>query len=174
MNNDFEVSIEQEVAAVQMVVLGAGASRATCPRGDANGKLLPLMNDFAKILSLEGLFRSWSIDPNQNFESIFSDLYQRKETTKINQIQEAVEAYFGDLELSDTPTIYDHLVLSLRKHDLIATFNWDPLLIYAYRRSSQARTGPSAPCFSAWKYEGGILCRGPSDWIHRKPLQQMW
>jgi hypothetical protein len=85
MNNDFEVSIEQEVAAVQMerphvVVLGAGASRATCPRGDANGKLLPLMNDFAKILSLEGLFRSWSIDPNQNFESIFSDLYQRKET----------------------------------------------------------------------------------------------
>jgi hypothetical protein len=146
MNNDFEVSVEQEVAAVRMkrphvVVLGAGASRATCPQGDANGKVLPLMNDFAKVLTLEGLFRSWSIDPNQNFESVFSDLFERRETIKINQIQEAVEAYFGGLELSDKPTIYDHLVLSLRKHDLIATFNWDPLLIYAYRRSSQAGLG---------------------------------
>lgn len=143
MTSDFEVSVEQEVAAVQMkrphvVVLGAGASRATCPQGDANGKLLPLMNDFATVLNLESLFRRWSIDPNQNFESIFSDLFDRSETPKITQIQDAVEAYFGTLELPDKPTIYDHLVLSLRKDDLIATFNWDPLLVYAYRRNAQA------------------------------------
>jgi len=91
-----------------------------------------------KILNLESLFRSWSINPNQNFETIFSDLFERGETTKIDQIQEIVEEYFGTLELPDTPTIYDHLVLSLREHDLIATFNWDPLLVYAYSRSSQA------------------------------------
>jgi hypothetical protein len=30
--------------------------------------------------------------------------------------------------------VYDYLVLSLRSTDLIATFNWDPLLLQAYRR----------------------------------------
>lgn len=143
MNNDYEVSVEQEVATIQMmrphvVVLGAGASRATCPKGEAHGKVLPLMNDFTQVLGLELLLRSWSIDPNQNFESIFSDLFDRGESTKIEQIQDAVEAYFGGLELPTSPTIYDHLVLSLRHQDIIATFNWDPLLVYAYRRNSHA------------------------------------
>ncbi|MBS3101438.1 hypothetical protein J4204_04850 [Candidatus Woesearchaeota archaeon] len=53
-----EISIEQEVNQVSMnrphvVVLGAGASRATCPDGDKNGKKLPLMSDFVKILGLK-------------------------------------------------------------------------------------------------------------------------
>ncbi len=34
-----------------------------------------------------------------------------------------------------TPTLYDHLILSLRDKDVIATFNWDPFLIQAYRRN---------------------------------------
>ncbi|WP_226986710.1 hypothetical protein [Carboxydothermus hydrogenoformans] len=41
---------------------------------------------------------------------------------------------FSSLELPDYPTIYDYLLLSLRKKDVIATFNWDPLLLQAYRR----------------------------------------
>lgn len=40
------------------------------------------------------------------------------------------------LELPRSPTIYDHLVLSFREQDLIATFNWDPLLLQAYRRNA--------------------------------------
>jgi hypothetical protein len=33
------------------------------------------------------------------------------------------------LELPDHPTVYDHLLLSLRKKDAIFTFNWDPFLL---------------------------------------------
>lgn len=43
--------------------------------------------------------------------------------------------YFENLELPDHPTIYDHLVLSLREKDVITTFNWDPFLIQAARRN---------------------------------------
>ena len=41
------------------------------------------------------------------------------------------------------PTIYDQLVLSLRDQDVIATFNWDPFLIQAWRRN--AGKVPSLP-----------------------------
>lgn len=148
MDSDFETSVKEEVAEVKMdrphvVVLGAGASRAACPNGDKSGKILPLMCDFAEVVGLESLLKQWGIDATQNFEGIFSDLYKKNEIEKIRQIQETVEEYFQQLELPDTPTIYDHLVLSLRDTDIIATFNWDPLLIQAYLRNS--KTGLTLP-----------------------------
>lgn len=143
MSSDLEVSVEQEVADVSMgkphvVVLGAGASRATCPNGDKNNKILPLMRDFTEVVGLKPLLDSFGVNPNQNFEEIFSDLYEKGEYDKIARIESIVEVYFNQLELPDTPTIYDHLVLSLREKDLIATFNWDPLLLQAYVRNSKA------------------------------------
>jgi hypothetical protein len=143
MNTDLEVSIEQEVADVKMgkphvVVLGAGASRQTCPKGDKNHKILPLMKDFTEAVGLKPLLNNWSINSEQNFEEIFSDLYEKNENDKITQIENAIEKYFDQLELPDKPTIYDHLVLSLREKDLITTFNWDPLLMHAYLRNSKA------------------------------------
>ncbi|MGA2071134.1 MAG: hypothetical protein ABSG97_07265 [Sedimentisphaerales bacterium] len=143
MNNDFEVSVEQEVDNARMgrphvVVLGAGASRAACLNGDKNGNILPLMKDFTKVLGLEPLLNEWGINADQNFEEIFSDLYEQQKNEEISQIENAVEKYLDQLELPDKPTIYDHLVLSLRKKDLIATFNWDPLLIHAYIRNGKA------------------------------------
>ena len=70
---DLDVSIEQEVADVQMsrphvIVLGAGASRATCPNGDKYDRILPLMKDFTEVIGLSSLISSWGIDPKQNFE----------------------------------------------------------------------------------------------------------
>ena len=118
-----------------VVVLGAGASRATCPSGDKNGKALPLMQDFTQGLELESLLNEWNIDPNQNFEDIFSDLFEKGEQQKLDQIITRINDYFKQLEIPDKPTIYDHLVLSLREQDLIATFNWDPLLLQAYCRN---------------------------------------
>lgn len=148
MSSDIEVSVEQEVTEVRMdrphvVILGAGASKATCPNGDKNGKALPLMYDFTTVVGLESLFRSWGINPDQNFEEIFSDLYERNEIEKILKIQNLVEKYLKQLELPDLPTIYDHLVLSLRDKDIIASFNWDPLLMQAYLRNS--KTGLNLP-----------------------------
>jgi hypothetical protein len=118
-----------------VVVLGAGASRATCPYGDKNNKKLPLMQDFTQILEIEYLLEEWGIDPHQNFEEIFSDLFESGETKKQEKLQEKIKDYFKELELPEKPTIYDHLVLSLRGQDLIATFNWDPLLLQAYCRN---------------------------------------
>lgn len=143
MKADLEVSIEQEVVDVKMgrphvVVLGAGASRAVCLNGDKNNKVLPLMKDFTEVVGLKPLLNNWGINSKQNFEEIFSDLYEKSENDKIARIENAVEKYFDQLELSDKPTVYDHLVLSLREKDLIATFNWDPLLMHAYLRNSNA------------------------------------
>lgn len=136
-----EVTIEKEVNQVRMnrphvVVLGAGASRATCIKGDKNGKVLPLMKDLVNVVGLEKIVEKSSLNVNQNFEEIFSDLYKSGRNRTIQTIQQLVDDYFSKLELPDAPSIYDHLILSLRNKDLIATFNWDPLLIQAYRRNS--------------------------------------
>lgn len=142
MASSHEVSIEQEVAEVGMgrphvVVLGAGSSRATCLNGDKNGRVLPLMRGFSEVVGLKVLLEQWGMDPEKNFEEIFSVLFEKCEAEKIERIQNIVEEYFAQLELPDYPTIYDHLVLSLRGKDLIASFNWDPLLMQAYLRNGR-------------------------------------
>lgn len=139
-------SIEEEVADVRMkrphvVVLGAGASRAACPNGDKHGKRLPLMADFADCVGLTALLRAWGFDPARNFEDIYSALHEAGDQPKLNQLNKAVETYFNALELPDEPNLYDHLVLSLRGDDIIATFNWDPLLLQAYLRTSRRLAG---------------------------------
>ena len=53
----------------------------------------------------------------------------------IDLVNERVRDYFSLLELPDEPTLYDHLVLSLRAKDTIATFNWDPFLFDACERN---------------------------------------
>lgn len=50
-------------------------------------------------------------------------------------MEERIRAYFGELALPDAATAYDELLLCLRAKDLIATFNCDLLLPYAYARN---------------------------------------
>jgi len=119
-----------------VVILGAGASRAVCPNGDKNGKKLPLMRDLIDCLNLKPKLKEWDINPNQNFEDIFSNLYEKEEFEKTRELEYLVWTYLEKLRLPDKPTIYDHLVLSLRDKDFIASFNWDPLLLHAYHRNS--------------------------------------
>ncbi len=143
MTSDSEMSVEEEVGEVRierphLVILGAGASRATCPEGDQNGRILPLMSDFVDVVGLGSTLNAWNIRAQRNFEDIFSDLWDKGEAKKIQEIQHAVEGYFGALRLPERPTIYDHLVLSLRRGHVIATFNWDPLLMEAYLRNGKA------------------------------------
>ncbi len=187
MGSNSEVSIEEEVANAKMgrphvVVLGAGASLATCLDGDKNGKVLPMMRDFAKVVGLKPLLDNWGINADQNFEEIFSDLYEKNESEKIAQIENVVEQYFSQLELPDKPTSYDHLVLSLREKDIIATFNWDPLLMQAYLRNGEA--GLSLPrlgflhgniCVGYCEKDkvaglAGIRCRKCGEIYKRTPL----
>lgn len=127
-----------------VVILGAGASRASFPAGDRNGRKLPLMNDLVDTIGLRGLLDSCRIEySGRNFEEVYDGLFGDPEAAAILQdINDAIYDYFSGLSLPDRLTIYDRLVLSLRKKDLIATFNWDPLLALACRRNSRVAENP--------------------------------
>ena len=117
-----------------VVILGAGASRACCPSGDRNGRHLPVMADFAAKVGVEEIIKEAGYDASGNFEHIYSQIHSAGKQDVIEKLDSAVRKYFGELELPDEPTFYDYLVLSRRPKDSIITFNWDPLIIQAYKR----------------------------------------
>lgn len=117
-----------------VVILGAGASRACCPAGDKNGKKLPLMSDLIATVGLGDLLGGDSA--NKNIEELYSSHQEQKENEElINEIEKRIYAYFDSLEIPNETMLYDRLLLSLRGKDLIATFNWDPLLFFALQRN---------------------------------------
>jgi hypothetical protein len=92
------------------------------------------MEDFTDIVPLrDGLERGGIRYQGLNFEEIYSELPNDGKVRL--DIEQVVFEYFSALRLPAHPTIYDCLVLSLRKKDVIATFNWDPFLIQAIRRN---------------------------------------
>lgn len=139
-----DVSAEQEIKQIavrkpHVVILGAGASYAAFPNGDRSGRRLPLMNNFVETLGLEDLVTRTGLSfSSTNFEDIYSSI---SNDLKLQNVRDELEAkiyrYFRAMELPDHPTIYDHLVLSLRNKDFIATFNWDPFLVQAICRNGK-------------------------------------
>jgi len=127
-----------------VVILGAGASKACCPKGDANGRPLPVMADLVRELSLEDVVRKSGHDPAGNFEEIYSQLFAAGDTDTIKTLDDATRSYFEQVKLPDEVTVYDYLLLSMRPKDMIVSFNWDPLLPQAYRRW-RARIGSHLP-----------------------------
>jgi hypothetical protein len=120
-----------------VVILGAGASRAATPTGDANGKVLPVMNDFVETLGLAQILDRANLKwKGRNFEEdVFADLCRNNPNAPaVKKIDLRIQSYFRSLVLPNCLTIYDTLLLSLKGKDLVATFNWDPLLIQAYNR----------------------------------------
>lgn len=137
-----EVSAEEEINQItvgkpHVVILGAGASYAAFPKGDKHGKKLPLMNNFVETLRLEDLLEKTGFHfQSTNFEDIYASIHKESSLVGIREeLETEVYRYFSEMELPDHPTIYDHLVLSLRNKDFIATFNWDPFLVQALRRN---------------------------------------
>lgn len=118
-------------------ILGAGASLAALPNGDRTGRRLPLMDNLITQLGLGDLISQSGIGfDGNNFETMYSKLFEDDTQVALReQIESLVYDYFSSLQLPDHPTIYDHLLLSLREKDVVATFNWDPLLLQAYRRN---------------------------------------
>ncbi|HXV98863.1 MAG TPA: hypothetical protein VEC93_10605, partial [Anaerolineae bacterium] len=145
---DIEVSKDEEAAQIKMgrphvVILGAGASIASFLKGDKNGKKLPSMLNFVDVLGLAPLLDKAGISHvDRNFEDIYDQIHKDPHLLSLRQkLEDVVYDYFKTLEISDTPTIYDHLVLSLRDKDAILTFNWDPFLVQAYRRNGMNGRG---------------------------------
>jgi hypothetical protein len=139
-----EISVAAEIKQVEVgkphvVILGAGASYAAFQNGDKNGKKLPLMNNFIETLGIEKLIEQAElITKSSNFEDIYSEIHKNPELASLQEeLEKEVYNYFQDMELLEKPTIYDHLVLSLRSKDLVATFNWDPFLVQAIRRNGK-------------------------------------
>lgn len=145
-----ELRISDEIANTSatephVVLVGAGASRAAFPSGEAAGRRLPLMVDFAEIIPIAPVLdKSGFPWRGRGFEEVYSALAQNpKKADLIAELEATIYAYFDSLSLPAEATIYDALILSLRGKDVIATFNWDPFLIQAFRRNS--KLGASLP-----------------------------
>lgn len=125
-------------------ILGAGASVAACPHGDRNGRRLPLMPNLVEVVGLGDLLAHAQIDgPAQDFEGVYDTLTRSPEHREVvAELERRVREYFAALRLPEHPTAYDYLLASLRPKDLVATFNWDPLLAQAYRRNLGIRRLP--------------------------------
>ena len=120
-----------------VVILGAGASRAAFGEGDANGRLVPLMDELPEVLGdpWRDLVEEASLT-GAGFESQFTQLRESEtQPARLYEIEGMLRDYFSSLALPDHPTIYDYLVLGLRQKDVIATFNWDPFLLLAHARN---------------------------------------
>ena len=118
------------------VILGAGATIATIPNGDKNGKQSSVMNGLIGKLHLGDILSGIQLKTkSDNLEDIYSELHSRPECKEaVAALEKRLYDYFASLELPDEPTVYDYLILSLNEKDEIATFNWDPLLLQAYVR----------------------------------------
>jgi hypothetical protein len=121
-----------------LLILGAGASRAAFPNGDANGRALPLMADLVDLLDLRELLAVAGLadDPHLDFEAIYDDICRDQALGAIRaELEGRVRAYFETLTLPDEPTLYDAILLALRPKDVVATFNWDPFIWDAWIRN---------------------------------------
>lgn len=119
-----------------LVILGAGASKDSMPNGDAEGRPLPVMNEFISTLGLtDYIGRIEGVPKTDNIENVYSWLANQEQFAEERFVVEnEIREYFSNITLPNTLTKYDLLVLSLRQKDCIATFNWDGLLVQAYQR----------------------------------------
>lgn len=135
ISNDHEVSVKGEIERVfigkpHVLLLGAGASKAALLKGDKNGKPVPILRELATELNI---FKHFPEDLSElskkDFESAYSQLFNRGKSDALDKVNDRVYKYFSDLELPDEVNLYDLLHLTLREKDVIATFNWDPFLM---------------------------------------------
>jgi hypothetical protein len=124
------------VLAPHVVILGAGASIAAYLDWGKEGQPPPSMINLVEVLGLRDDVVAAGYDPKYDFESLYDKLASSGEHPDLkSKIEARVYEYFSSLTLPDKPTLYDHLVLSLREKDIIGTFNWDPFLMQAYMRN---------------------------------------
>ncbi|MGI8863246.1 MAG: hypothetical protein ACR2JH_02425 [Solirubrobacteraceae bacterium] len=118
--NSHEVSRQQEIASVfstkpHVVILGAGASIAALSAGDRNAKQLPDMHGLASVPAVRELLLLGGIgDQKVDFEAAYARIRSERKTEIADRIDIEVRNYFSDIEIVDEPTIYEHLLLSLR------------------------------------------------------------
>ena len=124
-----------------IVLLGAGASRAAFPNGDAAGRTLPVMDDLVDVVELRPLVEEAGREyvKERSFEVIYGQLASEPRCARlVKEMEQRIDSYFAALSLPNHATIYDRLLVSLRPPDAVFTFNWDPFLFDAYQRNRGA------------------------------------
>ncbi len=113
---------QNAIESPHVVILGAGASVAACPRGDRWGRRLPVMSNLVDVVGLNELLGQFGSE--KNLETIYSKLAADPSAAELRaSLEVRIAEYFDALELPREVTVYDELILSLRRKDLIATFN---------------------------------------------------
>ncbi len=135
---------EKSIESPHVVILGAGASKAAFPDGDFYGMPLPLMKDLISVCGLEKVLEENGIKSDiSDFESFYSRLCEDDKYTNLRAtLDQLIRYYFSSLNITKEATLYDYLVLSLREKDIIASFNWDPFLLQAYKRNLDLKPLP--------------------------------
>ena len=130
--------------APHVVLLGAGASLATFPRGDVTGRQLPLMRNIVDKVGLRtDLANAGIVQSLDDFEALYDGLASSGTNQElVALIERRIHEYFSGMQLQEKATLYDLLLLSLREKDVIATFNWDPFLPQAFKRNRSVRRLP--------------------------------
>jgi hypothetical protein len=85
-----EWSLEEEIADCgigrpHLVLLGAGASLAAFPNGDANGRRLPLMNTLVDVLELAHILSAADLPIRGNFEEIYASIHDDPAAQRFEQ-----------------------------------------------------------------------------------------
>lgn len=128
---------ENRTNAPHLVILGAGASRAVAPDGDLNGRMLPVMNDLVQVTGINTVLDQNGVNwKGRNFEVLYEEMVSNTLLEPlVVQIENHIREYFSDIRIPTPATVYDRLLLSLRRKDVVATFNWDPMLAQAFIRN---------------------------------------
>ena len=100
---------KKTIESPHVVLVGAGASKAAFPNGDALEKKLPLMNELVDVLDLKNTIEKYGYLGNTaNFEAFYSEIFNKPQYEDlVNEIQKRVREYFVTLEIPNTVTIYD-------------------------------------------------------------------
>lgn len=134
-----EISIEEYECYIKnrphVMILSAGASCAAMPNDDKNERKISKMSGFIEKLGLKDIILKVKLNTIfDNLEDIYMKLDERsKDESLCNDVkiklESVIRSYISEFQLSDEPTIYDFLVMSLTGKDLIVTFNWDLFLV---------------------------------------------
>lgn len=130
-----------------IVILGAGASIASTKKDpELHHFELPSMQNLPSVVGLNDILAHFPdnlICPG-DFEATYSNIAEHEpESPFLTEMNNRIYSYFNGLKLPNKPTIYDYLVMSLRRKDVIATFNWDPFLYQAWWRNYNHGSSPT-------------------------------
>lgn len=102
------------------------------------------MADLIDVVELRPILELAGINMSEpNLEVIYQEIATAPDhQDTAAQIESTIREYFERIKIPENANFYDYLLLSLRDKDLVATFNWDPLLLQAYRRNAWVRHLP--------------------------------